>query len=59
MIFPDLAAAHDVMLYPFFLDGVAAEPGLNQQDGIHPNAMGVAVIVDRILPYVSRLIDAR
>jgi acyl-CoA thioesterase-1 len=57
-IFPDLAAAHDVMLYPFFLDGVAAEPALNQQDGIHPNAMGVAVIVDRILPYVSRLIDA-
>ena len=55
-IFPDLAAAHDVMLYPFFLDGVAAEPALNQRDGIHPNALGVAVIVDRILPYVSRLI---
>ena len=58
-IFPDLAAAHDVMLYPFFLDGVAAEPALNQQDGIHPNALGVAVIVDRILPYVSRLIEAK
>ena len=58
-IFPDLAAAHDVMLYPFFLDGVAAEPALNQHDGIHPNALGVAVIVDRILPYVSRLIEAK
>ena len=58
-IFPDLAAAHDVMLYPFFLDGVAAEPALNQQDGIHPNALGIAVIVDRILPYVSRLIEAK
>ena len=55
-IFPDLAAAYDVMLYPFFLDGVAANPALNQQDGIHPNALGVAVIVDRILPYVNRLI---
>ncbi len=58
-IFPDLAAEHDVMLYPHFLDGVAAMPALNQQDGMHPNASGVAVIVDRILPYVSRLIDAR
>ena len=58
-IFPNLAAAHDVMLYPFFLDGVAAEADLNQHDGIHPNALGVTVIVDRILPYVSRLIDAR
>lgn len=58
-IYPDLTAEHDVVLYPFFLDGVAADPALNQHDGIHPNAAGVAVIVDRILPYVSRLIDAR
>ena len=56
-VFPRLAAKHDVMLYPFFLDGVAARPTLNQQDGIHPNAAGVAIIVEGILPYVLRLID--
>ncbi len=54
---PRLAAKHDVALYPFFLDGVAARPELNQADGIHPNALGVAVIVERIAPYVKRLLD--
>jgi acyl-CoA thioesterase-1 len=47
-----LARKHDVTFYPFFLDGVAAEPDLNQPDGIHPNAAGVAHIVDRITPFV-------
>jgi len=55
-IFPDLAKKHGVLLYPFFLDGVAAEKALNQPDGIHPNAQGVAVIVERILPAVERLL---
>ncbi len=54
-LFPDLARKYpDVVFYPFFLDGVAAEPTLNQGDGIHPNAAGVAVIVDRILPFVLK-----
>ncbi|MGE0254436.1 MAG: arylesterase [Alphaproteobacteria bacterium] len=53
-VFPRLAARHGVVFYPFFLEGVAAEPRLNQADGIHPNADGVAVIVARILPYVLR-----
>jgi len=53
-IYPRLAARHGVMLYPFFLDGVATVPRLNQADGIHPNADGVAVIVARILPFVLR-----
>ena len=52
----ELAAAHDVIFYPFFLDGVAAEPSLNQGDGMHPNAAGVAVIVENILPSVRALI---
>lgn len=56
-VFPELAAAHGVPLYPFFLDGVAMEEALNQDDGIHPNAEGVAVIVERILPQVVELID--
>jgi acyl-CoA thioesterase-1 len=56
-VFERLAQEHDVVFYPFFLDGVAADPALNQPDGIHPNARGVAVMVERILPAVERLID--
>lgn len=56
-IFPRLAARHGVPLYPFFLDGVAADPALNQADGIHPNRDGVAEIVNRIKPAVKDLIE--
>ncbi|KAA1055458.1 arylesterase [Azospirillum argentinense] len=56
-IYPDLAKTYDVQLYPFFLDGVAADAALNQPDGIHPNAAGVKVIVERITPHVARLLD--
>jgi acyl-CoA thioesterase-1 len=45
-----------VTLYPFFLDGVAMKPELNQPDGLHPNARGVEIIVERIAPYVARLL---
>ena len=55
-IYPDLAKKHDVALYPFFLEGVAALPELNQADGIHPNEKGVDVIVENILPAVEALI---
>jgi acyl-CoA thioesterase-1 len=58
-VFPRLAEAHGVAFYPFFLDGVAMQPELNQDDGIHPNAAGVARVVERILPSVIRLIDSR
>ena len=56
-MYPELADTHGAILYPFFLDGVAGVPSLNQADGIHPNAEGIAVIVERILPYVLRLLD--
>ena len=56
-VYPRLAEAHGVDLYPFFLDGVALQPELNQADGIHPNAAGVALVVERILPSVVRLIE--
>jgi acyl-CoA thioesterase I len=52
-IYPDLAKQFDVPLYPFFLDGVAADSKLNQPDGIHPTAEGVDVIVKNILPTVE------
>ena len=51
-IYPELAETYGVPLYPFFLDGVAADPALNQGDGIHPNEAGVREIVRRILPTV-------
>jgi acyl-CoA thioesterase-1 len=51
-IYPDLAREHAVPLYPFFLDGVAGAPNLNQPDGMHPTAAGVEEIVRRILPVV-------
>lgn len=57
-VFPDLAEKYpDAIYYPFFLDGVAADPALNQGDGIHPNADGVAVIVDRIMPFVLQALE--
>jgi acyl-CoA thioesterase I len=55
-IYPELAAKYDALLYPFFLDGVAADLKLTQQDGMHPNAAGVDTIVARILPKVKELI---
>jgi len=56
-LFAEVAQKHGAALYPFFLDGVAADPVLNQRDGIHPNEAGVAVIVERILPAVEALLD--
>jgi acyl-CoA thioesterase-1 len=57
-IYPELAQKHKVGFYPFFLDGVALDPALNQPDGIHPNASGVALIVNRILPLVKSVLNA-
>jgi len=57
-IFPELAATHDVMLYPFLLDGVAADPDLNQDDGIHPNADGAKIIAGRLAEVVAPVLKA-
>jgi acyl-CoA thioesterase-1 len=55
-MYADLAMKHNALLYPFFLEGVAGKPELNQYDGMHPNAQGVRVMVANILPYVEQLI---
>jgi acyl-CoA thioesterase I len=55
-IYPALAKTYGVQLYPFFLDGVAGDPKLNQPDGLHPTAEGVEVIVQKILPSVETLL---
>jgi acyl-CoA thioesterase-1 len=52
-IYPELAAKYGVKLYPFFLDGVAGDPKLNQKDGLHPTRAGVDIIVARALPAVE------
>jgi acyl-CoA thioesterase I len=55
-IYSALAKSYDVSLYPFFLDGVAGDPKLDQPDGLHPNAQGVEIIVQKILPSVEALL---
>jgi acyl-CoA thioesterase-1 len=55
-IYPRLAKDYNVLFYPFFLDGVALNPKLNQADGMHPNPTGVKIIVTRILPMVRQLV---
>jgi acyl-CoA thioesterase-1 len=57
-IYPDLAKSFGVPLYPFFLEGVAADAKLNQADGLHPTAEGVDVIVKNILPTVEAFLGA-
>ncbi|MBV1901784.1 MAG: arylesterase [Kordiimonadaceae bacterium] len=56
-IFPDLAQKYNVPLYPFFLEGVVANPALNQSDGLHPTKEGVAIIVNKIGPVVAALLS--
>ncbi len=55
-IYPDLAKQFGVALYPFFLEGVAADPKLNQKDGLHPTREGVEKIVAAMLPAVEALL---
>ena len=52
-IYPLLARKHGVRLYPFFMDGVAGNRALLLPDQMHPNAKGVSVLVQRILPSVK------
>lgn len=55
-LYPRLAEKYQASLYPFYLDGVAANASLNQADGIHPNGQGVDVIVSKVMPKVEELI---
>src|SRR5262245_1133724 len=56
-MYPDLANKYGLILYPFFLEGVAMDPKLNLDDGLHPNPRGVAEITKNILPAVEQLIE--
>ena len=56
-IYPELAGRFNTEFYPFFLQGVALNPELNQTDGLHPNKAGVAVITQSVLPAVLSVLD--
>jgi acyl-CoA thioesterase-1 len=57
-IYPRLAEKYGVALYPFFLDGVAGDLKLLQEDGMHPTAAGIDIMVERMLPAVEKVIAA-
>lgn len=57
-LYPRLAEKYDVPFYPFFLDGVVGNPTLQQEDKMHPNAKGIDVIVEKILPDIEKAIKA-
>jgi acyl-CoA thioesterase-1 len=57
-IFPDLAKKYNAPLVPFFLDGVVGVSGLQLADGLHPNAKGIDVMVERTLPVIERAVRA-
>lgn len=56
-LYREIAEKHGLVLYPFFLDGIAGERALNLPDGLHPTAKGVEVIVERILPTVETFLS--
>ena len=56
-IYANLAKRYELLFYPFFLEGVATDPALNQVDGIHPNSAGVRLIVKGLQPLVALAID--
>ena len=59
-IYPELAAKHNLLLIPFFLDKVAGITDLNQNDMIHPNAKGYEIIVEKnILPIVNNYLQTK
>jgi len=57
-LYKRIAEKYDVPLYPFILDGVAQDAALNQGDGIHPNPKGAQIVADRLMPFVTRNLDA-
>lgn len=59
MIYPAVAKEEEVILIPFFLEGVAGNPQLSQPDGIHPTSEGYRIVVDLIYPYVVKAIKER
>ncbi len=58
-VFPDLARLHKAALIPFFLQGVAGHPDLNQEDGIHPTAQGYSIVVENVWAVLKPIISRK
>lgn len=58
-IYPDIASREKLILMPFFLEGVAGKPDLNQSDGIHPVAEGYRIVTDQVYPFVLKAIEQK
>jgi acyl-CoA thioesterase-1 len=56
-LYPSLASKHDLILVPFFLQGVAGNPSLNRPDGIHPTAEGYRIVTENVYPFARKAID--
>lgn len=57
-IYSDLAREHNLVFYPFFLDGVVTKSGLQLEDGMHPNGDGIAIMVERFLPTAEQFVGS-
>jgi len=55
-IYPTVARKFDLILIPFFLQGVAGDQSLNQGDGIHPLAKGYRIVMETVYPYVLQIV---
>jgi acyl-CoA thioesterase-1 len=55
-IYPDLAAKHDLIFYPFFLDGVTGNPEMLLSDGMHPNVNGINTMVEKFVPVAEEFL---
>jgi acyl-CoA thioesterase I len=53
-IYPEVAEKHDLVLIPFFLEGVAGDPSLNRLDGIHPTARGYRIVTETVYPFLLK-----
>jgi acyl-CoA thioesterase-1 len=58
-VYPEIAGRYPVVFMPFFLDGVAMQAELNQEDAIHPNERGYQIIVDNLFPYVIQALELK
>ena len=58
-LYPAVARKFDLILIPFFLQGVAGEPSLNQGDGIHPVAEGYRIVTETVYPYILQAVNKK
>lgn len=58
-VFPKIAKEENLILVPFFLDGVAGIKNLNQKDGIHPTAEGHRILAKNLIPFFQKILKSK